>query len=96
MSKPVVLLLGATGLFGSLLAQRLLRERQFDLVCAGRNQETLKAFCDEFGGRYVQLDRNDEKLSSNYLMGLHPLLRLIVQALIKRMEIGHIILRKLQ
>ena len=61
MSKPVVLLLGATGLFGSLLAQRLLREGQFDLVCAGRNQERLKAFCDEFGGRYVQLDRDDEK-----------------------------------
>ena len=59
MTKPVVLLLGATGLFGGLLAQRLLRDSRFDLVCAGRNEARLKTFCKAHGGRYYQLDRKD-------------------------------------
>ncbi len=60
MTKPVVLLLGATGLFGGLLAQRLIKQGRFDVVCAGRNEATLEAFCTEHGGKTCVLDREDD------------------------------------
>lgn len=59
MSRPVVLLVGATGLFGALLAKRLLRAVRVDLVCAGRNGARLEQFCKENGGRFQALDRED-------------------------------------
>ena len=52
-------MLGATGLFGSLLAKRLIRKDRFDVICAGRGVATLKEFCVQNGGRFIQLDRDD-------------------------------------
>ena len=72
MNKPVVLLLGATGLFGGLLAQRLIRQARFDVVCSGRNEERLKAFCNEYGGRYHQFDRDDICAVDEALISLKP------------------------
>jgi len=70
--KPVALLLGATGLFGALLARRLLRKGRVDLVCAGRNERTLKAFCDENGGRFIRLDREDQSAVEQAMSDLTP------------------------
>jgi len=70
--QPVVLLLGATGLFGELLAKRLLRQERVDLVCAGRNAETLSAFCGEFGGRYIQFDRDNSSAVDAAINQLQP------------------------
>lgn len=72
VQKPVVLLIGATGLFGGLLARRLLGEGRVDLVCATRTADTLKTFCAEHGGRYIQLDREDEAAVSDALVVLQP------------------------
>jgi hypothetical protein len=70
--RPVVLLLGATGLFGELLATRLLRQGRVDLVCAARNEKKLKAFCDKHGGRYVSLDRDDPDAVARVFEDLKP------------------------
>jgi len=59
MTKPVVLVLGATGLFGSLLAKRLVDQGRVDTICAGRNQAKLDAFCAANGGRSFAFDRDD-------------------------------------
>lgn len=72
MTKPVVLILGATGLFGGLLAQRLINEGRFDVVCSGRNQQTLDAFCSAHGGRAYSLERQDEDAVSKALEVLKP------------------------
>ncbi len=72
MTKPVVLLLGATGLFGSLLAQRLIKEGWFDVVCSGRNIATLSAFCDLHGGRFFAMDRDDDEAVEGALQELEP------------------------
>ena len=72
MTKPVVLILGATGLFGGLLAQRLINEGRFDVVCSGRNQHTLDAFCSAYGGRAYALDRQDESAVAKALEALKP------------------------
>lgn len=72
MTKPVVLLLGATGLFGGLLAQRLIDEGRFDVICSGRNQHTLDAFCSAHGGRAYVLERQDEDAVYKGLEELKP------------------------
>lgn len=72
MTKPVVLLLGATGLFGGLLAQRLIDEGRFDVICSGRNQHTLDAFCSTHGGRAYVLERQDEDAVDKALAMLSP------------------------
>ena len=72
MTKPVVLLLGATGLFGGLLAIRLINEKRFDVVCAGRNQSRLKAFCDDNGGRYQAFDRDNVDAVQTVMSKLRP------------------------
>lgn len=72
MTKPVVLILGATGLFGSLLAQRLIAEGRFDVVCSGRNQNTLDAFCRAHGGRAYALERQDDPAVKKALAMLSP------------------------
>lgn len=71
-SKPVVLLLGATGLFGELLAVRLLRQGRVDLVCAARNENRLKAFCDQHGGRYIRFDRDNPADVARVLKEIKP------------------------
>lgn len=72
MSKPIVLILGATGLFGGLLAQRLIKQARFDVVCAGRNKSRLKTFCATYGGRYKQLNRDDTLNVTQVLDALKP------------------------
>lgn len=72
MTKPVVLILGATGLFGGLLAQRMINQDRFDVVCAGRNQTTLGAFCNVHGGRTRALDREDDEAVSQAIEALNP------------------------
>ena len=72
MTKPVVLILGATGLFGGLLAQRLINEGRFDVVCSGRNQDTLDAFCSAHGGKAYALERQDEAAVAKALEALKP------------------------
>lgn len=70
--KPKVLILGATGLFGGLLARRLIKIDRFDVICAGRTEKSLQKFCDEFGGRFRVFDRGDEKGTGAVLHELKP------------------------
>ena len=72
MTKPVVLILGATGLFGGLLAQRLINEGRFDVICSGRNQNTLDVFCKAHGGRAYALERQGESAVAKALEVLKP------------------------
>ena len=72
MTKPVVFILGATGLFGGLLAQRLIGEGKLDVVCSGRNQATLDAFCSVHGGRAYALERQDDGAVKRALETLNP------------------------
>jgi len=57
--RPVILVLGATGLFGGLLAARIAREQKFTVLAAGRTRESLDRFSAQTGARSVVLDRND-------------------------------------
>lgn len=52
-----VLILGATGLFGGLLARQLLAAGSFEVVCAGRDAAKLTTLCAAHGGRPVAIDR---------------------------------------
>lgn len=70
--KPVVLILGATGLFGGLLAERLIRQARFDVVCAGRTEQKLKQFCERAGGRYRVIDRESPDQVETVLKELNP------------------------
>lgn len=72
MTKPIVFILGATGLFGGLLAQRLIDEGRFEVVCSGRNQGTLDAFCEAHGGKPYVLERQDEAAVAKALETLKP------------------------
>ena len=72
MTRPIILLLGATGLFGSLLAQRLINEGVFDVVCCGRNMETLSRFCDVNGGTFYTVDRDDDEAVISALQAIDP------------------------
>ena len=72
MTKPVVFILGATGLFGGLLAQRLIDEGKFDVVCSGRNLSTLDAFCSAHGRRAYALERQDDGAVKRALETLQP------------------------
>lgn len=70
--KATVLVLGATGLFGGLLVQRLCREGRFTVVCAGRTRQTLQALRDQTGAEYRQFDRDDPDVVQTVLIGLKP------------------------
>lgn len=54
-----VIILGASGLFGGLLARQLLATGRWDVVCAGRDAGKLAAFCSTYGGRPYAFDRDD-------------------------------------
>jgi len=72
MDKPVVVLLGATGLFGSCLAKRLLEQGSFTCVLAGRTEAALKSFCRKNGGSYRVVDRADVARVQAILTELSP------------------------
>lgn len=72
MTRPVVLILGATGLFGGFLARRLIDEGRFDVVCSGRNQTRLDNFCHAHGGRAYALDRQDDETVARAFEALKP------------------------
>lgn len=71
MSK-LVLLLGATGLFGGHLARQLAVRDDVVLVLAGRTQTTLAPLASELGAEAVVLDRTDDSAVSNALDRLQP------------------------
>lgn len=55
--KPKVLLIGATGLFGERLAQRLAEWPDIDLILAARNQAPLAVLAGRLGCRWARFDR---------------------------------------
>ncbi len=63
-----VLVLGGYGVFGGRLA-RLLLEDGVEVVVAGRSETKAQAFCDEFGGAALALDKNDRDAVSAALRG---------------------------
>jgi len=72
MTKPKILILGATGLFGGHLAKRLLDEGRFDCVFAGRTEATLQEFRKLNGGEYRVLDRADAMQVRTVLAEVSP------------------------
>lgn len=48
--------MGGYGVFGGRLAQRLVIDKRFDVLVAGRSFAKAKAFCDTYGGSPVLLD----------------------------------------
>ena len=64
------MVVGATGLFGDLLARRLVREQHFRVVAAGRTHVTLDAFTQETGADSAVIDR-DDAASVNKALELH-------------------------
>ncbi|MGP1394649.1 MAG: DUF4166 domain-containing protein [Inquilinaceae bacterium] len=67
-----VLVLGATGLFGGILARQLIEEGAFDVVCAGRDRRTLEVFCKAHGGRPKVLDRTNQAAVDRALAEIRP------------------------
>lgn len=67
-----VLVLGATGLFGGILARQLIEDGTFDVVCAGRDRRTLEVFCKAHGGGPQVLDRTDLAAVDRVLAEIRP------------------------
>ncbi len=57
--RPLILVLGATGLFGGLLANRIARENRFTVIGASRTRESLDRFSAQTGATSVVLDHSD-------------------------------------
>jgi len=55
--KPPVLLIGASGVFGTRLARRLAVWPDIDLILAGRHEQTLRPQAEGLNARFVLLDR---------------------------------------
>lgn len=70
--RPVVLIVGVTGLFGGLLARRLVAENRFTVVGAGRTRESLDAFSTETGVSVVVVDRENTNEFKTKLLSLEP------------------------
>ena len=70
--EKIVLIVGATGLFGGLLARRLVQEAQFKVIGAGRNEQRLASFSDETGAETVVIDRNNIDLVNEALLRCKP------------------------
>ncbi len=70
--KPRVLVLGATGLFGELLARRIAGEKRFSLVAAGRGLSSLRHLREQIGCDIAVLDRNDTQKVSQTLVTYKP------------------------
>ena len=65
--KKKVLILGATGLFGELLAKRMEREGRFEVIAAGRGREALEKLAAETGVTFRVLDRDDKAAVASVL-----------------------------
>lgn len=70
--KVPVLLIGATGLFGGLLARQLIEAGSYDVICAGRDEGRLGSFCRAHGGRAHVLDISHPKSVADALSLLRP------------------------
>jgi len=70
--KPCVLVLGVTGLFGGLLARRLVKEKRFTVVGAARGMDSLNRFKEETGAKFVLFDRDDPDTVNQVLATLKP------------------------
>ncbi len=57
--RQTVLVLGASGLFGELLARRIVREGIYTLVAAGRGIGALQVLKDQLGCQIELMDRED-------------------------------------
>ncbi|MFG1346590.1 DUF4166 domain-containing protein [Xanthobacter autotrophicus DSM 431] len=58
-----VLVVGGYGVFGARISMHLAREPQVDVVVAGRDMDSARAFCAQHGGRPFRLDRDDPDLA---------------------------------
>lgn len=56
----MVLIIGGYGVFGGLLAKRLLAEGRYDIAIAGRSHAKASQFCEVNGGTPVTLNRTDK------------------------------------
>ena len=72
MTKPRVLLLGAGGLFGGLLAERLLSDGRFEVVGAGRSESAPTVLASAENGQYVRFDRGDDIAVKRILSEVKP------------------------
>ena len=57
--RPVVMVIGATGLFGGFLARRLIREQRFNVIGTARTAKNLDAFSNETGVTTEIVNRDD-------------------------------------
>ncbi len=70
--KKRVVLIGATGLFGGLLAQRFANEGEFELIACGRRKNPLEALSSETGVTYRLVDRDNAAAVDALLQALNP------------------------
>lgn len=70
--RQSVLVLGATGLFGGLLVNRLMREQRFTVIGAGRGLAALQALKQQSGVEIVVVDRDDPLAVSRTLSAHNP------------------------
>lgn len=70
--RKTILLLGATGLFGGLLAKRIVREGRFELIAAGRGEATLRTLQADLGISYRVMDRDDARMVESTLKEVQP------------------------
>lgn len=62
--SDIVLVVGGYGVFGARICMGLVDEASVDLVVAGRNMRAAEAFCAQYGGRPLRLDRDDIDLAA--------------------------------
>jgi len=67
-----VVIVGATGLFGGHLARQLIADGGYDVVCCGRDEARLQAFCATHGGRWHRFDRGRPDDTRAMLTALQP------------------------
>lgn len=72
IGPPRVLIVGVTGLFGGLLAHRMVKENHFTVVGAARSLESLNRFNEETGADVVVVNREDHAAVDDVLSTLKP------------------------
>ena len=72
--SQTLLVIGGSGVFGGLLARRLIAECDFEVVVAGRDRAKAAAFCQKWGGQPQQLDRDRPESLAAALGTLRPFL----------------------
>jgi hypothetical protein len=58
------MIIGGYGVFGGKLAQRLLADRTFDIVIAGRSLEKATKFCQRYGGYPARINIKDTDITA--------------------------------